>query len=276
MSSGRPGFAAAYLLTAATAVTMATVSAVGVFATDWLYRDNALVTATFRGQDMVTLVVAVPLLVFGLVWEMRGSLRGRVLWLGMLFYSMYGYLFYAVAAAFNQFFLLYVAAFGLPLYALLLSVPRLRLAQLGDAMSGRAARVVAIIYTSVVGVGLGLLWVGISLSYLATDDVPQPIVDSGHPTGVVFAIDLVFIVPPMLLAAIWLVRRRASGWVLAGVMSVGGSVYTLTLAAASVEVARQNVGAGSELPIWAGLTTLGAVTVALLFAGIRRPGGSAT
>lgn len=105
---------------------------------------------------------------------------------------------------------------------------------------------------------------------------PQPIVDSGHPTGVVFAIDLVFIVPPMLLAAIWLVRRRALGWVLAGVMSVGGSVYTLTLAAASVEVARQDVGAGSELPIWAGLTTLGVVTVGLLFAGIRRPGGFAT
>src|SRR4051812_22164058 len=125
MSSGRPGFAAAYLMTAATAVTMATVSAVGLFATDWLYRDNALVTATFRGQDVVTLVVAVPLLVFGLVWEMRGSLRGRVLWLGMLFYAMYGYLFYAVAAAFNQFFLLYVAAFGLPLYALVFSVPRL-------------------------------------------------------------------------------------------------------------------------------------------------------
>ncbi|WP_141989914.1 hypothetical protein [Rhodoglobus vestalii] len=189
---------------------------------------------------------------------------------------MYGYLFYAVAAAFNQFFLLYVAVFGLPLYALLFSVPRLGLVRFGDAMSGWAARVVAIIYTSVVGVGLGLLWVGISLSYLATDDVPQPIVDSGHPTGVVFAIDLVFIVPPMLLAAIWLVRRRALGWVLAGVMSVGGSIYTLTLAAASVEVARQNVGAGSELPIWAGLTTLGVVTVALPFAGIRRPGGSAT
>jgi hypothetical protein len=56
-------------------------------------------------------------------------------------------------------------------------------------------------------------------------------------------------------------------------VSVGGSVYTLTLAAANVEVARQNVGAGSELPIWAGLTMLGAVTVALLFVGIRRPVG---
>ena len=269
---GRLGFPTAYLLTAATAVTMATVSAVGVFATDWLYRDNALVTATFRGQDMVTLAVAVPLLLLGLVWEMRGSLRGRVLWLGMLFYAMYGYLFYAVAAAFNQFFLLYVATFGLPLYALLFSVPRLDLTRLGAAMGGNAARRVALIYTSVVAVGLGLLWVGISLSYLVTDDVPQPIVDSGHPTGVVFAIDLVFIVPPMLLAALWLVRRESLGWVLSGVMSVGGSVYTLTLAVASVEVARQHVGAGSELPIWAGLTVLGVATVVLLFASIRGAG----
>jgi hypothetical protein len=272
MDGGRPEFPTAYLLTGATAATMATASAVGVFATDWLYRDNALVTATFRGQDMVTLVVAVPLLLVGLVLEIRGSPRGRVLWLGMLFYSMYAYLFYAVAAAFNQFFLLYVATFGLPLYALLFSVPRLDLTRLGSAMGGGVARVVAIIYTSVVAAGLGLLWVGISLSYLATEDVPQPIVDSGHPTGVVFAVDLVFIVPPMLLAAIWLARRQALGWLLTGVMSVGGSVYTLTLAAASVEVSRQNVGAGSELPIWAGLTLLGVLTVALLFAGIRRPG----
>ena len=213
MNDDRPRLRLAYLLTVATAATMTTVSAVGVFAADWLYRDNALITATFRGQDMVTLVVAVPLLLVGLVWEMRGSLRGRVLWLGKLFYSMYGYLFYAVAAAFNQFFLLYVPTFGLPLYALLFSVPRLDLAQLGDAVGGRATRIVAIIYTSAVAMGLGLLWVGISLSYLATDDVPQPIVDSGHPTGVVFAIDLVFIVPPMLLAASgWFDDGRSAGW----------------------------------------------------------------
>jgi len=103
--------------------------------------------------------VAVPLLLIGLLGEMRGSPRGRVLWLGMLFYTMYGYLFYAVAAAYNQFFLLYVAAFGLPLYALLFSVPRLDLTELGGSMSGRAARVVAVIYTSAVAIGLGLLWV---------------------------------------------------------------------------------------------------------------------
>ncbi|MHA7239257.1 hypothetical protein [Arthrobacter sp. TMS1-12-1] len=272
MRARRSDLRAAYLLTALAAIAMASSSAGGLVATDRLYRDNALTTATFRGQDTVTLLVAVPLLLIGLVLEVRGSRRGRLLWLGMLFYAMYAYLFYTVAAAFNPFFLLYVASFGLPLYALILSVPRLDLGSLGDAMGGTTARVVAIAYTSVVAAGLGILWSGMCLSYLATGDVPRPILDSGHPTAVVFAIDLVFIVPPMLLAATWLVRRRAIGWVLAGVMSVGGSVYTLSLAAASVEVARQDAGSGAELPLWAALTAMGAATALLLFLSMAGPG----
>ncbi len=269
MSARRPDLTAAYVLSAAAAVAMAGAAATGVFAPSWLYRDNALVSATFRGQDVVTLVVAVPLLVVGLVAEVHGSARGRVLWLGMLFFAVYGYLFYAVAAAFNPLFLLYVATVALPLYALLFSVPRVDLVALGQAMTGRVARVVAIAYTGLVAVGLSLLWTGISLVSVASGRVPQPIVDSGHPTGVVFAIDLVLLVPPMLLAAIWLAQRRPLGWALAGVMSVGGSIYTLTLAGASVEVTRQQVGAGSELPIWAALTMLGALTSTLLLVGLR-------
>jgi hypothetical protein len=91
------GLKAAYVLTVLTMVLLVVVSAGGVFGSGWLYRDNALITATFRGQDWVTLLVAVPLLGAGLLLELRGSLRGRLLWLGMLFNAMYSYLFYAVA-----------------------------------------------------------------------------------------------------------------------------------------------------------------------------------
>lgn len=258
-----------YVLTLLTIVSMAAVSVGGAFASGWLYRDNPLITATFRGQDLVTLLVAVPLLVAGLFLERRGSSRGRVLWLGMVFYAMYGYLFYAVGAAFNVFFLLYVAIFGLALYALVFAVPRIELAPLAAAMGGRAARAVAIGYMLVVAAGLGLLWIGVSLSYLFTRVVPAPIVASGHPTGVVFAIDLVFIVPAMLIGAIGLIRRRATAWVLAGVMSVSGTVYTLSLAAASITVVRASLGAGEELPIWISLTLLGAVTATLLLSRMR-------
>lgn len=262
---GTPNLRVAYALTLLATLAMVVASAGGAFAPAMLYHDNPLITATFRGQDLVTLFVAVPLLVVGLVLELRGSRRGRLLWLGTLFYGMYGYLFYAVGAAFNAFFLLYVAIFGLASYALVLAAPSIELEPLAARVESGAARGTAITYLLVVALGLGVLWTVISLGYLFTGVVPAPIVASGHPTGVVFAIDLVFIVPPMLIGAIGLIRRRAIGWVLAAVMSVNGTIYTLSLAAASISVEAGRVGTGEELPIWSVLTVLGVITSALVF-----------
>ena len=261
----------AYLLTVVTIVLLVVVSAGGALASSRLYRDNPLITATFRGQDWVTLLVAVPLLTVGLILERRGSLRGRLLWLGMLYYAMYSYLFYAVGAAFNGFFLLYVAIFGLAGYASLIAVLRIDFEPLTATLGSRTARGMAIGYLLLVATGLGLLWTGISLSFLVTGVVPAPIVASGHPTGVVFAIDLVFIVPPMVIGAVGLIRRRALGWILAATMSVNGAVYTLSLSAASASVQQAGVGTGEELPIWAALTLLGATTSCLLLLRTPRP-----
>jgi len=269
-----PGVRIAHGLTIVLVVLLVVVSAGGAFGSAWLYRDNPLISATFRGQDWVTLVVAVPLVVAGLVLERRGSPRGRLLWLAMLFSVMYSYLFYAVGAGFNVFFLLYVAIFGLALYALLLAAPRMEIEPLAAALGGRVARGMAISYLLVVAAGLGLLWTGMSLSFLFAGIVPAAIVASGHPTGVVFAIDLVFIVPPMLIGAVGLIRGRAAGWVLAAVMSVSGAVYTLSLAAASISVFLAGAGAGEEFPLWGLLTVFGATTTWLLFAGDTRVGTS--
>ena len=35
-----------------------------------------------------------------------------------------------------------------------------------------------------------LIWIGMSMSYLFTGNIPQTVIDSGHPTAVVFATDL--------------------------------------------------------------------------------------
>jgi len=261
-----PDLVLAHWLTGATVIAMAVVAAGGAFGSDWPYRDNPLIRATFRGQDLITVFVAVPLLVAGLVLELRGSTRGRVLWLAMLFNALYSYLFYAVGAAFNAFFLLYVAIVGFALYALLSSVPRLRF-DTASVIMGRTARVAGIAYLLLVATGLGVLWTGISVGYLFTGVVPAPIVASGHPTGVVFAIDLLFIVPPMVIGAVGLIRRQAFGSVVAVAMCISGTVYTLSLAAASMAVRVAGRGVGEELPLWVGLSVLGAGTTALMVRG---------
>ncbi len=141
----------------------------------------------------------------------------------MLYYALYSYLFYAVGAAFNAFFLPYVAIVGLALYALLGSVPLLASHPAAPQAVGRTARVAGTTYLLLVATGLGLLWTGMASSYLFTGAVPAPIVASGHPTGVVFAIDLVFLVPPMVVGAVGLLGRRAFGSLVAVIMCLSGN-----------------------------------------------------
>jgi hypothetical protein len=58
------------------------------------YRDVEWIRATWFGNDWVTLVVAAPLLWTGLVRTAAGSVRGSLLWLGLIGYAVYNYAFY--------------------------------------------------------------------------------------------------------------------------------------------------------------------------------------
>jgi len=56
----------AYVLSGIIAILTIVASATGLFLGN-LYRDNSLVTSAFRGNDLVTLVVAVPMLISALI-----------------------------------------------------------------------------------------------------------------------------------------------------------------------------------------------------------------
>src|ERR1700730_8540212 len=59
------------------------------------YRDAPTWVSQARGQDLVTLLVGVPLLVVGLIGARRGSVRCLLLWLGAVGYMAYAYATYA-------------------------------------------------------------------------------------------------------------------------------------------------------------------------------------
>jgi hypothetical protein len=92
------------------------------------YRDPEPIKTTWFGNDWVTAVLAVPLLVAGLVRAVRGFARGLLLWLGMIAYAVYNYAFYLFGAALNVFFLLYVLTMVVAVVALILALSRLDVA----------------------------------------------------------------------------------------------------------------------------------------------------
>lgn len=109
------------------------------------------------------------------------------------------------------------------------------------------------------------------LRFVATGAVPHSIVASGHPTGVVFALDLTLLVPCFVMGGIWLWKRWPWGYVLGAIMSIKGATYTLALAAGSLVAARAGVdGPSEEIPLWLALSGANLIATGSLLGNMRR------
>ncbi len=250
-------------------VLLTVVASAGGLAFRELYRDNAFVKTTWLGNDAITLFLAVPLLVVALVWSRRGSVRALLVWFGVLDYLLYNYAFYLFGAAFNDFFLVYVALLGLCIFALIFGLANLDVNEMAQHIRERMPRRWIGGYFLFVAVGLSFVYLSQSIGFIFTGQVPSIVTTSGHPTNVVFALDLTLLVPWLVLGALWLMKRQPWGMVIVGSLSVKGPLYTLVLSVNTVLVSQAGLGAGGELPLWATLTVLGAVASVLFYANVR-------
>lgn len=221
-------FRTAYNLSIIITVLIIVASAGGLLI-DGLYRDNTWTTTQLRGSDLVRLVVAVPVLVAALMFTKRGSQRALLIWLGMLWLTVYDYAFFLFGAAFNVFFLVYVALFSLSILALIFAVPRVDAKAISRKFKARTPVRWISGYMLFIAIFLGGLWGAQTLNFMVTGQLPQSNIDSGHTTNIVFALDLALLVPGLVLAAIWLWQRRPWGYILGAMMLVKGTIYPMAL-----------------------------------------------
>jgi hypothetical protein len=242
-------FRSSTVLSLIIAVLSAAASAAGLFTI--LYRDNLWVSSQLRGNDVVTLFVALPMLLVGMLFARRGSLRGLLVWLGGLWYTFYNYMFYLFGAAFNEFFLVYTALFALSTLALIFTLIKIDARQIASQFNTRTPVRWISGYMLFWAVFLGGLWIAQSVAFIITGQLPQSIIDSGGQTNVVFAIDLAIMIPALLLGAVWLWKRQPWGYVFAVIMNIKGATYALALIMMSIFSLHENVpGAADLLPLW--------------------------
>ncbi len=245
---------------------MAIAAAGGLFVRG-LYRDNLQVTSGWLGNDLVTLAVAVPALAVSLWFAVRGSWRAELALLGLLDYAMYNYAFYLFGSAFNWFFLLYAALFATSLYALVFGMIRLDAAGIARGLSPRLPARWVSGFLAIAGLGLAAVEVSMAAGFLVSGRLPPTVIATGHPTAVVFALDLTLVIPATLLGAAWLWTRRPWGYALSVIVGIKGAVYLLALSATTWTVHRAGIpGALTELPIWLALCGGYLAAVALLLA----------
>jgi len=220
-----------FVLSGLVVALMAVASAAGVLVRG-VYPDGPWAREALRGGDLVTLVLAVPLLLGALIFSARGSRRAQVVWLAMLGYAIYTYAYYVFGAEFNDVFLPHIAILSMSIFALALLAPRLDVAGIAARIRGGAAARWVGAFLILVGLGQGGLWAFLIVRFALTGELLADIpVDGQH---LVFALDLALLAPTLVVAGILLFRRTATGLVMGAAVSLFGLVYQVNLQTAAV------------------------------------------
>jgi hypothetical protein len=231
------------------------------------YYDTVSSAAQMQANDLVALVLGLPLLVISTWLAFRGSLRGRLLLTGTLGFFLYTYMSMAFLTAYNALFLVYVALFSLGLFAFILSMMTIDLETLPARFSERLPRgwIAGLLFF--VGGFLLLAWLGRIIPPLLQNLTP-PLENTT--TLVIQAMDLGLIVPLALVSAVLLLRRSAWGYLLASVALMKGITMGIAVSTMGINMSLRGVpdSLGILVPFLV-ITLLNLVTAIVLLKNVK-------
>lgn len=232
------------------------------------YYDTVSTVAQMQGNDLIALLVGLPLLVISTWMAFRKSLRGRLLLTGTMGFFLYTYMSMSMLTAYNALFLVYVALFTMSLYAFILCMLSFDLNELPRHFSEKLPRgwIAGVLFA--VGGFLFLAWVGRVVPELLHPEIPAALENTT--TRVIQTMDLALIVPLAILSGVLLLRRSSWGYLLASVAILKG--LTMSLAVSTMAINMALMGVPDSLVIMVPflvLTALNMVTAVLLFQNIK-------
>jgi hypothetical protein len=207
------------------AILLAITAVAGLlFGTRGLYTPDPSTLPTFVGQDAITLIAILPLLLWSVWAARRGSLRGLLLWTAAQFYVAYSYAYYVLNPEFNVLYLAYIAVVAMSLYGCIFLLIAIDADAVAARFSARTPVRMAGAFLMVLPIGLGMAWVAAIVSDLSSGTTPTRV------NQVVWPMDLIVAFPAMFWAGLWLWRRRALGYSVAGVLLIKSGLLGVTLA----------------------------------------------
>ncbi len=245
-----------------------TINARGLY-----YWDTVSSAAQAQANDLVMLVVGLPLLAVSFWLSLHESLRGRLLLAGTLGFILYTYITMSFGAMYNQFFLVYVAIFSLSLFAFILTMMSFDLKSLPGKFSERLPRrwIAGLLFFT--AAFLSLAWLGRILPTLAGDQVP---VLENTTSMFIQVMDLGIVVPVCVLAGVLLLRREAWGYLLASVALMKFLTMGIAVSLMAVNMTRVGVPVSPvELIVFPTIALINLVMVVLLLRNIKTDSSTA-
>jgi hypothetical protein len=227
-----------------------------------LYEPNPATLPSFLTQDVITLVVVVPLLVTCLWLVRRGSVRGLLVWMGTFFYIAYAYSFAVLGTWLPPLFLVYVAIVSMSVYSLIFVL----MSTDAEAVRGRFSDQTPVRWAGgflmVMSLLLATLWVAMIVGDTLSGTQPKSTL------FVIWPLDLVIALPALFWGGLWLWRRQALGYVVGGIVLMKAAAEGLALVAQTVVTLFMSGIGDDVLPAYAVIGVGGLVLLALYLRGL--------
>ncbi len=212
------------------------------------YRFDTPIGATgFTAADLITLILAIPVLVISILMYRRGSLKGGLLLTGALSYFLYNYLSMGFGAAYNNLFLAYTLIFSASLYGLILALLSFDLKTFPTHFRVGLPRRGIGIFLIVSGIILSLIWLVLSIipALFAGEAPPEAYYYTTFITGI---IDIGIIAPALILGGVLIRRGDPFGYLLASTLLIFTCILGANLTAAGiVQVTKEVITVGQAM-----------------------------
>jgi hypothetical protein len=171
-------------------------------------------------SDILDLCLVLPTLVVATMLASRGSLCALLVWTGTLGFLTYNFLIYAFAVHFNAMFLAYCVVLGLSFYGLMGVREFLVPDEVAKTYSPGAPRRSIAVTFIFLAVTAGANEVKEIVMAIHAGQTPASVTETGLSTNPIHVLDLCFLLPALVIAAVMLLRRKAIGFTLAPVLIV--------------------------------------------------------
>lgn len=191
--------------------------------------DSVAVVAQGLAQDLVSLIMGIPLLGCALVLFNKGKTKGKLLLSGALGYFLYTYMSYSFLWNYNPLFLLYVALMSLSAFTLVLTIMNINIDNLRNEFNDKLPRKFIGGVQIFIGIMIGLMWLAKIVPSITNNSVPVGL--EHYTTLVIQAMDLAFIMPLAILSGILLIKKNRFGYLLSSIMIIKGSALLISITA---------------------------------------------
>jgi hypothetical protein len=251
------------ILSTVLAAALAVVSFFGAFDAATYELDAASMAAQGAGQDLVDLVLVVPLLVLSLIFMLRNNRIASFIFAGTVFYILYSFCIYAFGVYFNKFFLLYCLILGSSLYLFVLAILGLNRMDVQNWFGEKVPTRLTGVYLLLISVLFYMLWLKDVVPAILKNTMPKTVSDYNLLVNPVHVLDLSIALPGLALTAVLLMKKRRLGYILAPVLLV--FLIILSIALAGMVMMAKARGIAEDMSIAVIFVVLAVISIVFLY-----------